>query len=58
MSKDKILNAAQAARILHISPQYMRRLCVNGKVKAEKLGATWVIRESVLKDVKLKQQEA
>ncbi len=52
MSKDKILTSTQAAKQLGFARDYVRRLCANGIVKAEKLGKTWVINAKDLKKVK------
>ncbi len=44
--KEKMYTAEQAAGILQCSPQYLRRLIKDGKVKAEKFGTAWMIHPS------------
>lgn len=39
----------QAAEMLNITPDYVRRLIMNGDIQAEKLGHNWIIRPHHLK---------
>ncbi len=44
MMKNKYLTSAMAAEIMNISPAYVRRLILDGKIKAEKMGHDWILR--------------
>lgn len=55
MSKEKFLTSAMAGAHLGYSPDYIRRLCSTGKLKAEKVGNNWLINEKAVKNFKPKQ---
>ena len=42
-SKDNYLTSAEAAEALGFSHDYVRKLILKGKIKAEKLGRNWII---------------
>ena len=48
--KSTLLNIRQAAYHLSLTPQQIRNLCRNGKIKAEQVGKSWVIKESDISD--------
>ena len=52
MAKGKFITSKQAAEKLGFTPDYIRRLCVDGKIKGEKYGNTWVINANELKRIK------
>lgn len=53
MSKEsKFITSKQVADKLGFSPDYIRSLCANGTLKAEKFGKTWVIDARELKKIK------
>jgi excisionase family DNA binding protein len=52
MNNGKFLTSKQAAEKLGFAPDYIRRMCVDGVIKAEKFGKTWIINASELKKVK------
>lgn len=43
MIKDKYLTAKEAGRLLGFTADHVRRLILNGKIKAEKFGYNWFI---------------
>lgn len=43
-----MLSVSEAALKLGLSPQQVRNLCRDGKVKSEKIGSTWIINEKSL----------
>lgn len=45
------LTANQAADLLGLSPQRVRRMCADGKIQSQKVGRDWIINESELKNV-------
>lgn len=44
MIKDKYLSSAEAARLLGFTPDHVRRLIIQGKIKAEKVGHNWLVK--------------
>lgn len=52
MLKDKYITSFEAAKILGFTPDHVRRLIGEGKIKAIKLGNNWLIEPHDLKDVK------
>lgn len=40
---DNIMGVQEAAKIWGLSPGYIKNLCAEGKIKAKKIGTTWVI---------------
>jgi excisionase family DNA binding protein len=52
----KFLTTAMAAKILGFSQDYVRKMCLKGKIKAEKLGYDWVINEKIIKGIKRKRK--
>lgn len=57
MAKIKLLTCSMAARILGFTPDYIRRLCGEGKIKAEKLANDWLMPESAIKDIKRQRKK-
>jgi len=49
---DELLNVAQAAEELGLSPVMMRRYCKEGRIDAKKVGALWVITREALEAFK------
>lgn len=52
MSKAKLITSKQAAESFGFTSDYIRRMCVDGRIKAEKLGNTWIIDLKELKKIK------
>ena len=52
MAKIKYLTSSAAATILGFTPSHIRRLCIEGKIKAEKFGNDWIIEEKDIRDIK------
>jgi len=50
-NKANYVTTQEAANILGFHPDYVRRLILQGKIKAEKLGQSWLIREKDLAKV-------
>lgn len=50
--KIKMLTSKMAAEILSFTPSYIRRLILNKKIRAEKIGHDWLIRPSDIKNIK------
>lgn len=46
-----MLSVTEAAVKLNLTPQQVRNLCRTEKLKAEKIGNTWIIREKSIEDV-------
>lgn len=42
-NKDNYLTSSEAAKSLGFSHDYVRKLILQGKIKAEKLGRNWII---------------
>lgn len=57
MSKTKLITSAIAAEMLGFSPNYIRRLCSIGKIKAEKYGHSWVMSEKDISHITRKRKE-
>lgn len=47
-----ILSSSMVAEKLGFSQDYIRRLCLDGKIKAQKIGHDWVIYERDIKHLK------
>ncbi|WP_416808876.1 helix-turn-helix domain-containing protein [Bacillus thuringiensis] len=45
-----VIGVHEAASILNVSPGYAKNLCAQGKIVAKKIGKTWVIDKSRLKE--------
>ena len=45
-----MLSVKEVSNILQLTPQQVRNLCRDGKMKAEKVGKSWIISESDLED--------
>lgn len=52
MSKSKLMTSAQAAKKLGFTQDWVRKLCIEGKIRAIKPGHDWLIDEKDLKDIK------
>ncbi len=52
MKKVTLLTSKQAAEKVGLSPDYIRKLCINGTIKAEKYGNTWITTKAALKNIK------
>lgn len=40
---ENIMGVEEAAELWGLSPGYVKNLCADGKIKAKKIGKTWVI---------------
>jgi excisionase family DNA binding protein len=47
-----MLTLKQAAAIVGVSESYLRRLCRQGKLNAQKIGFMWVVEEEELEKLK------
>ena len=52
MSKSNLLTSAMAAEKLGFTPDYIRRLCLRGLIRATKSGNSWMFTESAIKNIK------
>lgn len=52
MSKGKFITAKQAAERLGFTPDYIRRMCTDGKITGEKMGNTWIVNIKELRKIK------
>jgi hypothetical protein len=52
MTTGKFITSKMAAEKLGFSPDYIRRRCADGTIKAEKLGAVWIVQLSELRKMK------
>lgn len=43
MSLDNMIGVEEAAELLGFKPGTIKNMCANGKIKAKKIGNTWVI---------------
>ena len=50
--KDKYLTSRQVADELGFSPDHIRKLIANGKLRAEKVGHNWLVKLKDLKFIK------
>ena len=50
--KNKLLTTKMAAEILGFTPDYIRRLIMDGKIAAEKIGHDWLLTETAIRHVK------
>jgi excisionase family DNA binding protein len=50
----KIISTKNAAEMLNISERYVRRLIVEEKLPAERVGRSWIIQEADLHKLKRK----
>jgi len=51
MKRYKLITSATAAKMLGFSASYIRQLCLEGKIKAEKLGHDYLIQEKDIKHI-------
>ena len=47
-----VIGVNEAASILNVSPGHIKNLCAQGKIVAKKIGNTWVIDRSGLREIK------
>lgn len=40
---ENIIGVEEAAKLWGLSPGYIKNLCAEGKIKAKKIGKTWII---------------
>ena len=50
-NKSLYVTASEAAKLLGFTPDYIRRLIWTKKIRAEKLGANWIINKKELKKI-------
>ncbi len=48
----RLITSAMAAEILGFCPDYIRRLVLQGKIKAEKIGPNWFMTEKAISQIK------
>jgi len=51
-NKDAYLTSAEVAELYGFTPDHVRHLINDGKLKAEKLGRNWIIKKKHLKNLK------
>lgn len=51
-AKDEMITCNAAAKILDLTPDYIRRLCGLGRIKAEKLGSNWIMKKAAIKNIR------
>ncbi len=51
-NKSIYMTSKEAATILGVTPDHIRKLIAQGKIKAEKLGHNWIMDAKSLKKVK------
>ncbi len=51
-SKSDYFTTTEAAEIIGFHPDYVRRLILDGKIKAERLGRNWIIKLSDITKIK------
>lgn len=56
MIKDKYYTTVEAGLLVGFTPDHIRKLILDGKVKAEKIGKTWVIKQKDVKLIKRKRR--
>lgn len=49
--KDNYLTSAEVAQVLGFSHDYVRKLILTGKIKAEKLGRNWIVNEKNIRKI-------
>lgn len=49
MNLDNIVGTKEAAEILNLSPDHVKRLCRDGKIASKCIGKTWVIDKTSLR---------
>jgi excisionase family DNA binding protein len=54
-SKTNYITSTEAADILGFSRDYVRKLIIEGRLKAEKLGRNWIIEKKYLKKIHRKR---
>lgn len=52
ISKDKYLTSFEAAKILGFTPDHVRQLILQGKIKAEKIGHNWIMSPKAIAHIK------
>jgi len=48
---NNVIDVHEAASILNVSPGHIKNLCAEGKIVAKKIGKTWVIDRSELREI-------
>lgn len=51
-NKSDYLTSFEAAQILGLTPDYIRRLLNSGMIKGTKLGANWLLKKKELENIK------
>ena len=46
----ELISIVEAARILNVSPRTVNRLCLDGKLKAVRIGCQWRINRRALRE--------
>lgn len=50
-NKDNYLTSAEVAQALGFSHDYVRKLILKGKIKAEKLGRNWIVNKKNIENI-------
>lgn len=56
MQKSKLITCAVAAQMLGFTADYIRKLCVNGDIRAQKMGKIWIMTHAAIKHIKRQRQ--
>ena len=51
-NKSHYLTSLEVAKMVGLSPDWIRRMIINGKIKATKLGHNWLINKSDIKNLR------
>lgn len=54
---ERMIGVEEAAKIWGLSPGYVKNLCAESKVKAKKIGKTWVIDKDQENPSKVREEE-
>ena len=50
-NKDHYLTTFEVAQKIGVTPDHIRRLIMQGKIKAEKLGNNWLVKPASIKNI-------
>ena len=52
MNEKKLLSSSDAAKKLGFTPDYIRRLCLKGIIKARRLAGNWIMTEKAIEGIR------
>ena len=55
--KDHIFGTVEAAKIIGCTPDYIRRLILDGKIEAQKIGQNWTMTDKDIAHFKMKEKK-